>query len=144
MAVNALSDRMVAVIREKEGLAYQLGAGVRSMPDGSWLVSASVGTRPDNKEKVQRLFTEIVAKLGSEDLVSADLDRLAARVRQREMLGRLSAGARAARLARQIFEGDDSPLGLGFGAQKAVTPEALKAAAAAYLDPARLVFVEVR
>ncbi len=144
MAVNALSDRMVAVIREKEGLAYRLGAGVRAMPDGQWLISASVGTRPDNREKVQKLFADIAAKLGAEDLAPSDLERLAARVREREMLARLSAGARAARVARQLFESDGAPLLVGFEAQKNATPAEVRAAAAAYLDPARLVFVEAR
>jgi hypothetical protein len=29
VAMDALSDRMTAIIREREGLAYRLGAGVR-------------------------------------------------------------------------------------------------------------------
>ena len=52
VAMDALSDRMTAVIREQEGLAYRLGAGVRPIPGGAWILSATVGTRPENSERV--------------------------------------------------------------------------------------------
>jgi predicted Zn-dependent peptidase len=144
LALGALSDRMVAVIREKEGLAYGLGAGARGLPGGTWLVSASVGTRPANRERVRQLFGELATRLGAEELPAADLQRLLARARQKELLGRLAAGSRAARLGRLLLEGEASPLASGHAAQTGVTPAQVRAAAARWLDPAGLTLIESR
>jgi zinc protease len=144
VALAALSDRMVAVIREKEGLAYGLGAGARSLPGGAWLVSATVGTRPANRERVRQLFSGLVERLGAEALAPADLQRLLARARQKEMLGRLAAGTRATRLGRLLFEGPGSPLAFRYAALREVTPEQVRAAAHRWLDPGGLAAVEVR
>lgn len=144
VALGALSDRMVAVIREKEGLAYRLGAGVRCLPDGRWLVTASVGTRPQNRDRVVQLFGEIATALGHDLPNADDLARMAARVRERDMLARLSAGARAARLARLTFEGPTSPLAVTDEQQRAATPAAVREAAATLLAPGDLTLVETR
>jgi predicted Zn-dependent peptidase len=136
LALSALSDRMVAVIREKEGLAYRLGAGARALPSGGWLISASVGTRPQNEARVRQLWDELTTALGAAPLAPAELERLAARARQKDMLGGLSAGQRASRLARLVFEGKGSPLAAGYADVRNVTPAQLQAAAAKWLAPA--------
>ncbi|HSN55839.1 MAG TPA: insulinase family protein, partial [Candidatus Sulfomarinibacteraceae bacterium] len=64
VAMDALSDRMTAVIREREGLAYRLGAGVRALPEGAWVLWATVGTRPENVDRVSGLLVELVTELG--------------------------------------------------------------------------------
>ncbi|MCU0234131.1 MAG: insulinase family protein, partial [Thermoanaerobaculales bacterium] len=100
MAMDALTDRMTAVIREREGLAYRLGAGVRAVPGGAWVASASVGTRPENTERVAALLAELATELGAEALPLAELERLNARERRSRMLRGLSAAARAYRVGR--------------------------------------------
>jgi predicted Zn-dependent peptidase len=141
MAANALSDRMVAEIREREGLAYRLGAGVRVLPDGSWLVSARVGTRPENRDQVVDLLTRMAADLGSTPLAADDLARLAARSRRSTMLRSLTAASRAYRVGRVLFEGPASTLAIDNEALAAVTPEQVQAAAATYLDPEEMILV---
>jgi predicted Zn-dependent peptidase len=133
VAVDALSDRMTAVIREREGLAYRLGAGVRAVPGGAWILSASVGTRPENRERVTGLLEELVAGLAREPLSTDDLARLNARQRRSRMLRGLSAASRAYRVGRALFEGDGSPLAVNEAAYAAVTPEQVQAAARKYL-----------
>jgi predicted Zn-dependent peptidase len=133
VAVDALSDRMVAVIREKEGLAYRLGAGVRDLPGGQWLLAARVGTRPENEARVTQLMHEIVQKLSSDPLPQEELERFAARDRRSKMLRGLSAASRAYRLGRALFEGDTSPLRVDSAERAAVTPAAVQAAATKYL-----------
>jgi predicted Zn-dependent peptidase len=86
VAVDALSDRMTAVIREREGLAYRLGAGVRPIPGGAWILSATVGTRPENGDRVADLLGELVAALAADPLSTGDLERLRARARRTRML----------------------------------------------------------
>jgi predicted Zn-dependent peptidase len=133
VAMDALSDRMTAVIREREGLAYRLGAGVRHVPGGSWVLSATVGTRPENAERVQELVAELVAELAAEPLPAEEVARLNARERRSRMLRGLSAASRAYRVGRALFEGPDSPLAVDEAAYAQVTPGQLQAAVAGYL-----------
>ncbi len=123
VAMDALSDRMTAVIREREGLAYRLGAGVRPIPGGAWILSTTVGTRPNNAERVAGFLEELVDELSAEPISAGDLERLNARGRRTRMLRGLSAASRAYRVGRALFEGPGSPLAVDDAAFAAVTPE---------------------
>ncbi|MDQ7086379.1 MAG: insulinase family protein [Acidobacteriota bacterium] len=140
-ALDALSDRMVARIREELGLAYRLGAGVRVVPGGGWLLSASVGTRPENQEQVRALLDELIAELRTGLVDPERLERLAARRRLSAMLRGLSAASRAYRLGRRLFEGPSSTLDVAGADFAAVGAEQVRAAARKYLDPDRMLFV---
>lgn len=50
LAVRLLSDRLAGELREKQGLAYSVGASIEYAPDFGWLV-CSMGTAPENREK---------------------------------------------------------------------------------------------
>ena len=141
VAMAALSDRMTAVIREKEGLAYRLGAGVRQLPGGNWVLSATVGTRPENTDRVAELLDELVAGLAAEPMSAEDLTRLQARDRRTRMLRTLSAASRAYRLGRALFEGPESPLLVDDAAFAAVTPEQVQAVVKKYLGPDGMLLV---
>lgn len=141
VAMDAFSDRMTAVIREREGLAYRLGAGVRAVPGGAWILSASVGTRPENSDRVAALLVELVEGLSDEPMSPDDLERLNARRRRSRMLRGLSAASRAYRVGRALFEGDSSPLAVGEEAYAAVTPAQVQAAAKKYLVPDEMLLV---
>ena len=141
VAMDAFSDRMTAVIREREGLAYRLGASVRAVPGGAWILSASVGTRPENSERVAVLLGELVAGLVDEPMSTDDLARLNSRRRRSSMLRGLSAASRAYRVGRALFEGDGSPLAVGEAAYAAVTPAQVQAVARKYLVPEEMVLV---
>jgi zinc protease len=141
VAIDALSDRMTAVIREQEGLAYRLGAGVRHLPGGAWVLSATIGTRPENVDRVAELLAELVADLGTEPLSAEDLERLNARARRSRMLRGLSAASRAYRVGRALFEGPSSPLAVDETAYAAVSPEAVQAAARSYLRSGEMMLV---
>ena len=134
VAVNALSDQMVAVVREQEGLAYRLGAGVRYLPGNEVLLSALVGTRPENQERVSELMSGIVEDLSAEPPGAEELLRFAARDRRSRMLRGLSAASRAYRLGRAIFEGEGSTLRVSSAEKAAVTPEEVQDAAKKYLN----------
>jgi predicted Zn-dependent peptidase len=141
VAMDALSDRMTAVIREREGLAYRLGAGVRSVPGGAWILSATVGTRPENTERVVELLNSLVGELGADPLAAPDLERLNARARRTRMLRGLSAASRAYRVGRALFEGPGSPLAVDDAAYAAVTPEEVQKAVRTYLVPEEMLLV---
>jgi predicted Zn-dependent peptidase len=133
VAMEALSDRMTAGIREREGLAYRLGASVRHLPDGRWIVAARVGTRPDNARRVADLVNELVEELGAAPPTADDLDRLSARRQRTRMLRTLSAASRAYRVGRAIFEGSGSPLAVDEAALAAVSPADVQHAVSTYL-----------
>jgi predicted Zn-dependent peptidase len=141
VAMDALSDRMTAVIREREGLAYRLGAGVRPVPGGAWILSATVGTRPENSERVGDLLAELVDQLSNEPLTQFDLERLNARARRTRMLRGLSAASRAYRVGRALFEGPGSPLVVDDAAYAAVTPEQIQNVVRTYLVPDDMLLV---
>ena len=141
VAMDALSDQMTAVIREREGLAYRLGAGVRPIPGGAWILSATVGTRPDNGDRVAELLEELVAVLAAEPLSAGDLERLNARARRTRMLRGLSAASRAYRVGRALFEGPGSPLAVDDAAYAAVTPEQVQSVVRKYLVPDEMLLV---
>jgi zinc protease len=141
VAMDALSDRMTAVIREREGLAYRLGAGVRHVPGGMWILSASVGTRPENSGRVGGLIEELAGELITIPLSADDVARLNARARRTRMLRGLSAASRAYRVGRALFEGPASPLAVGEEAYASVTPAEIQAAAKKYLVPDKMLMV---
>lgn len=141
VAMDALSDRMTAVIREREGLAYRLGAGVRPIPGGAWILSATVGTRPDNAERVAGLLEELVAELSAGPISAGDLERLNARARRTRMLRGLSAASRAYRVGRALFEGPGSPLAVDDAAYAAVTLEQVQLVVRRYLVPDKMLLV---
>ncbi len=141
VAMDALSDRMTAVIREREGLAYRLGAGVRYVPGGMWILSASVGTRPENSDRVGALIDELVAELTAAPLSPDDVTRLRARARRTRMLRGLSAASRAYRVGRALFEGPGSPLAVNEEVYAAVTPEEVQAVVEKYLVPDKMLMV---
>jgi zinc protease len=141
VAMDALSDRMTAVIREREGLAYRLGAGVRPIPGGAWILSATVGTRPDNTERVGGLLEELVAELSAGPISAGDLERLNARARRTRMLRGLSAASRAYRVGRALFEGPGSPLAVDDAAYAGVTLEQVQLVVRRYLVPDKMLLV---
>jgi predicted Zn-dependent peptidase len=141
VSMDALSDRMTAVIREREGLAYQLGAGVRPVPGGAWILSATVGTRPENTDRVAELLEEVVADLAAHQMSAGDLERLNARARRTRMLRGLSAASRAYRVGRALFEGPGSPLAVDDEAYAAVTPEQVQLVVRKYLVTDEMVLV---
>jgi zinc protease len=141
VAMDALSDRMTAVIREREGLAYRLGAGVRPIPGGAWILSATVGTRPDNAERVAGLLEELVAELSAGPISAGDLERLNARARRTRMLRGLSAASRAYRVGRALFEGPGSPLAVDDAAYAGVTLEQVQLVVRRYLVPDKMLLV---
>jgi zinc protease len=141
VSMDALSDRMTAVIREQEGLAYRLGAGVRPIPGGAWILSATVGTRPDNGDRVAELLEELVADLAAEAISAGDLERLNARARRTRMLRGLSAASRAYRVGRALFEGPGSPLAMDDAAYAAVNPDQVQSVVRKYLVPEEMLLV---
>jgi predicted Zn-dependent peptidase len=105
------------------------------------VVSASVGTRPENSERVTALIEELVQELAAQPLSVGDVERLNARARRSRMLRGLSAAARAYRVGRAVFEGPSSPLAVDEAAYESVSPSKVQEIVKRYLVPEEMVVV---
>jgi predicted Zn-dependent peptidase len=77
-----LSDRMAFEIRERQGLAYRVGASLHLRPQGAWL-SASMGTRPANVEVAKTAMLEAFHDMAEAEISEDDVERT-----RNSMLGR--------------------------------------------------------
>lgn len=135
LAVRVLSDRMAAQLREKEGLAYSIGASLEFSPDAGWIM-CSMGTGPDNRERALTGLREQMTKLASDAPDEAEL--LAAR---NKMVGR-QLMRRLARETQTYYMALGEYLGLGYRYDeefeeklKAVMPKDVVRVAETYIAP---------
>jgi len=132
LAAAILSDRLADRLREKEGLAYSIGASYRTSPPR--VVRMSAGTRPANLERMEEGMLEVAASLVSEPPSAADVAGAFNRGEGRGRMRRLSRIGQAYALAMAELRGrDPRHLDAGLPALRAVTPEDVVAAARAHL-----------
>jgi len=74
LAIEILSSRLQLNLREKQGLAYSVGAGVRYLGDFGWF-TASIGTGYKNFEIARAGILAEIEKLKSEPLEQTELDK---------------------------------------------------------------------
>jgi predicted Zn-dependent peptidase len=74
VAVSILSDRLVAELREKEGLAYRVGAGVAFDRNFGWLM-ASMGTGSENYEQAKAGILQQMDLMKNEAVTAQELER---------------------------------------------------------------------
>lgn len=128
-----LSDRMAFEIRERQGLAYRVGASLHLRPQGAWL-SASMGTRPANIEVAKTAMLEVFHDMGEAEISEDDVERT-----RNSMLGRhlmrtiFSMGRAYHEGLGEFFGGDRQGDGLLKRAE-GVTPAEVKRVASKYLS----------
>ncbi|MCP4582812.1 MAG: insulinase family protein [candidate division Zixibacteria bacterium] len=74
LAVEILSSRLKLNLREKQGLAYSVGAGVRSLGEFGWF-TCSMGTGFENFETAQAGILAEIENLKTGALEQAELDK---------------------------------------------------------------------
>jgi zinc protease len=135
VAGSILSAKLFGTLREKEGLAYSLDAGV-SFPEGGTLLLIGMGTAPQNVEKAKagilRELKAVVETPPTQDEVERRANGLAGRLTMRM----LSSINRAFYLGLADFRG----LAHGYGdayrqGLRSVTPEEVAAALRKYFAP---------
>jgi zinc protease len=77
-----LSDRMSFDIREKQGLAYMIGADLSLRPQGAWL-TASMGTSPENIDAAKKAMLGAFPDMAAAEISQEDVERT-----RNSMLGR--------------------------------------------------------
>jgi len=74
LAIEILSSRLQLNLREKQGLAYSVGAGVRYLGDFGWF-TCSIGTGYENFEIARAGILAEIEKLKTEPIDQAELDK---------------------------------------------------------------------
>lgn len=135
LAGVVLSDRLAETLREKEGLAYSIGADVR-LSDGACLVM-SAGTRPANLERMEAGMKDIAASLAAHPPTPEELEGARNRSEGRDRMRRLSrmGGAYAYSMA-ELRGKDPAAIDADLPALRAVTPEDVARVAKTWFTPA--------
>lgn len=134
VAAEVLSSRLRLNLREREGLAYSVGAGVAFDPEFGWFI-CSIGTGAQNFETARDGILVEIEKLKSEGLTSKELETAKNSLWGRTLTRRLS------RINQAYYMGVNEYLGLGYDyekvfvpAMRALTVEDIKSAADKYFD----------
>ena len=97
------SQQLQAVIREREGMAYSVGARLSLARDGEEsLYQLSLGTRPENLERARTLVPEVLA-LALEPPSEDELATLVAGIEGRHLMRRITSIGQAYGYAMDIF-----------------------------------------
>ena len=134
-----LSDRLVMTLREREGLAYRLGATAQfgADPDLGWM-TVSIGTRSENLPAAQEGARREMVRLVADMAGNEELDRIRTTVRSRALMRRMTAVNRARYLGLRAFRRVPSREDPDFlEAMSRVTRHDLELLAATWLDPSR-------
>ena len=139
-----LADRIVFDIREKQGMAYRMSAGIE-IRDNRALFYVNMGTRPQNTDKLIPQYPGFFKFSYVSDLKPEELEKTINMYLGRMMFRRLSSINRAYYLGHSLYFYNDINYDREFlEALKKVDVEAVKAAAKKYLEAKNPVLVVFR
>ncbi|HGY57338.1 MAG TPA: insulinase family protein [Caldithrix abyssi] len=140
---RVLADRIVFDIREKQGMAYRMSAGIE-IKDKRALFYVNMGTRPQNADKLIPQYPKFFKESYIADLSAEELEKTINMYLGRMMFRRLSSINRAYYLGHSLYFHNDIFYDKKFlDALKEVDVDAVKAAARKYLkadNPVLVVF----
>jgi len=129
-----LRDDIIFNIREQQGLAYRMTAGISKI-NGKALIYAKVPTLPQNLEKLVPQFPKLFYPGLADDITEIDLEKTINMYLGRMMFRRLSSINQAYYLAHSYyFDGDIESDQNNLQALKKVTLEDVKRVARKYLN----------
>ncbi|MGB7623861.1 MAG: pitrilysin family protein [Terriglobia bacterium] len=138
-----LSERLAVELREKQGLAYSVGADLQQERDYGW-IEVRMGTRAEASEQAREGLLAVVRKLAGGDISAEERERAI-----NGMWGSLLR-QRLSRIGQSFYRGIDEVRGSGYDAEerllaslKAVTLEDLKRVAGEALNTNHWVMVSV-
>jgi len=130
-----LSDRLQMDLRETQGLAYSIGAGLSMLGHGHELIAVSMGTAADNLERSETEIRRVVTELGA-SVSQEELDRIVAARKGRILMRRLPRQNQAMYDSLTLLYGEPSSGELEFlESLDRVTPNEVQAAAKRYMNP---------
>jgi predicted Zn-dependent peptidase len=105
VATLLLSERMSFELRERQGLAYSVGAALGTAGDRAWL-AVGMGTRPENLARAETGLTAEIRRLGDEAMAAADVTRVVKAQQGRQRMRRVTRINQAQALAYEALAGD--------------------------------------
>lgn len=143
VAVDILSTRLGDNLREKQGLAYRVGAGVSFDRDFGWF-AASMGTGTQNFDKAKAGMLAEIEGMKTEPVTADELEKAVNSIWGSMLTARLSRINQAFYMAVNQFLGRGYDYEDNFIQQlDKVTPEDVQRVAAKYLDTANYVLATV-
>jgi len=143
VAVEVLSARLGKELREKQGLAYSVGAGANFDRDFGWYICA-MGTGADNFETARDGIIAEINRLKAEGITAEELETAVNSIWGSSLTRRLS------RINQAYYMGIGEYLGIGYDYQdeyidkiRALTTSQVQAAAMRYLDTDNYVLATV-
>jgi len=136
VATLVLSDRLQLDLRERQGLAYSLGADLSPVGGGRELFLISMGTAPDNLERAESEIRRVASELRAVAVPGDELEKVVAARKGRILMRRLPAQNQAMYDGLDLLYGQPSSGSLDFlEAMGRITPDQVRRAAERYLVP---------
>jgi predicted Zn-dependent peptidase len=133
LATAILSERLAEQLREKEGLAYWIGATARLSSLGA-CVAMEAGTRAANLERMEKGMLEVAASLAAAPPPPDEVEGVRNRGEGRDRMRRLSRiGVAYALAMAELRDRDPTRLDQDLPALRAVTPKDVARAARKHL-----------
>jgi predicted Zn-dependent peptidase len=124
-----LSERLADQLRERESLAYSIGASLRFDEPGR-CVLMSAGTRPENLSRMEAGMREVAAELGAKAPSQSEIDGARNRAEGQTRMRRLTRIGQAYALCMAELRGrPPDKLDADLAQLRAVSPEQVHAAA---------------
>jgi zinc protease len=144
VAAMVLSDRVALELRERQGLAYSVGAALGSQQDRAWIVT-SMGTRPENLARGEDGLVAGLRGLDESEITAEEVTKVVKSYTGRRRMRKITRINQARALCL------DALLGREIGAESAdlealadVTPEDVRRVAGTYFSAAPLITVIAR
>lgn len=143
VATDILSTRLGKVLREQQGLAYRVGAGVGFDRDFGWF-SAAMGTGVENYAVAKAGILQVMDSMRTVDVSAEELERSVNSLWGSQLTARLSRINQAFYMAvNQFLVGKHDVEDDLITAMKAVTPADIKRVAQKYFDTKNYVVASV-
>jgi zinc protease len=141
---SPLNSRIVARLRQKEGLSYGAGAQLVVGPfDPAAVFLTFAILAPENAARLEAAMREELVKLTTEGVTAEELERNKAGWLQERAQSRAADGALAALLGQQVYYKRTTAWDAALEAKvKALTVEQVNAALKQYIDPKSFVLVK--
>lgn len=143
VASLVLSDRLAFELRERQGLAYSIGASYGQLGGRGW-IAAGMGTRPENLQEAEAGLVAGIHELALSDISADEVTKVVKSHRGRARMRRVTRINQAMNLCLDRLWTENPAAPGDTSSLLAVTAADVRRVAAAYLAAARLVTAVAR
>lgn len=103
--MDLFSDKLAFNLREKQGLAYTIGAGIQKYHDARWY-RVTMGTRPENIERALAGIQEEISRIRKADFDAHEVQKTINAVLGRRGMRRLDRVSQAYYISMELLDGN--------------------------------------